>query len=352
MKYNRLTLSIVIALAASSFFLASCGKKEAAKNETKERASQVVNVKTETVVLTDFTETVQVSGTVASFEDVKIPAEEGGRVVKWLVEKGARVKKGQVLAQMDDALLKAGYDAANAAYKIAETNFQKQQKVFAEQGISDLQIKTFEYQRDAAKAQSDLMKSRWEKMQVKSPIDGVLNNRFVNAGEMIGPGMPIAHVVNMNRLKVAAGIPERYANSFKVGDAVRFTVDAIPGETFAGKVGFAAASINRDNRTLPTEIFVTAANQKLKPDMIAVIKVTLSSRPNCVVVSEDYIQKSDQNRFVVFVDNHGIAEERHIKVGATNGGKVLVEEGLKEGDHVITLGFQNVANGQKIKVEN
>jgi membrane fusion protein, multidrug efflux system len=352
MKHHHWIYYTIIALAPSIILFSACGKKDSTKGDAKDKNNQIVNVKTAPVELSDFTEVVQITGTVASFEDVKVPAEEGGRVMKWLLEKGAHVAKGQIIAQLDDALLKAGYDAANAAYKIAQTNFEKQQKVFAEQGISELQIKTFEYQRDAAKAQSDLMKSRWEKMQVKSPIEGILNNRFVNTGEMIGPGMPIAHVVNVNRLKISAGVPERYANSFKVGDEVRFTVDAIPGETFTGKVGFAAAAINRDNRTLPAEIFVTATRQKLKPDMIASLKIVLSSRPNSIVISEDYMQKADLNRFVVFVDNNGIAEERTIKIGSVNGGKVLVESGLKEGERLITLGFQNVANGQKINVQN
>jgi membrane fusion protein, multidrug efflux system len=351
MKRRWITYTL-IGITPAIIFFTSCGNKDSEKNGTKEKNNQIVNVKTTPVLLEDFTEVIQITGTVASFEDVKIPAEEGGRVVKWLVEKGAHVARGQVLAQLDDALLKAGYDAANAAYKIAQTNFEKQQKVFAEQGISDLQMKTFEYQRDAAKAQADLMKARWDKMQIKSPIDGILNNRFLNAGEMIGPGMPIAHVVNMNRLKITAGIPERYANSFKVGDEVNFTIDAIPGETFTGKVGFAAAAINRDNRTLPAEIFVTSAHQKLKPEMIASLRIVLSSRPHSIVISEDYMQKADLNRFVVFVDNNGVAEERRIKIGAVNGGKVLVEEGLKEGEQLITLGYQNVANGQKIKAQN
>ncbi len=268
-----------------------------------------------------------------------------------LVPKGAHVKAGQPIAQIDDALLRAAFDAANAQYLIAQTNYEKQKKVYDEQALSELQLKTFEYQRDAAKAGADLARARLDKLTIKSPIAGILDARLIDAGEMVGPGVPVAHVVNLGALKVEVGVPERYSSNLSVGDPVQLRVDALPGETFRGGIKFVGAAVNRDSRSIPVEISI-AGGGKLKPDMIATASVTLGMKKNCIVISQDYLQTVDKDRTVVYVENNGVAEERVLTLGGTDGNNVLVLAGLNAGDRLITLGFQNVAGGQKLVVEN
>ena len=281
-----------------------------------------------------------------------VPSDEGGRVLAWLVPLGARVRSGQVLAQLDSAIVRATYDAAVAQYRIAQTNFEKQQKVYEEQGISELQLKTLQYQRDAARAQMDMARARLDRTRIKSPINGILNARLVEAGEMSGPGLPIAHVVNSDRLKIVAGIPERYANSFRSGDKVRFTVDALPGESFAGSIRFVGAAVNKDNRSIPVEVDIAAHGGRLKPEMIAKMLVTLGSRTQSIVVPEDYVSRTDRDSFVAYVEEDGVARERTLRIGASSKGSMLILEGLAAGDRLITLGYQNVADGQRVVVKN
>jgi len=349
--FKAVILSIIV--LSAGIFTAGCGNSnaETPKKETPD-ANQAINVKTMEIIPETFNEVIHITGSIASYEDVMVPAEEGGRVVEWLVPRGASVRAGQVIARLDDALMKSGYLAADAQYKIAQTNFEKQQKVYEENGISELQAKTSEFQRDAAKAQADLSKARLEKMSIKSPINGIVDARLVHAGEMIGLGMPIAHIVNLGRLKVEAGIPERYASSFKVGDHVAFSIDALPGEKFRGNIVFVGSAVNRDNRAIPVEVSVTQKAGRLKPDMIAAMDVTLDAVPNAIVIHEDYVQNVDLNKFVVFVAEGNTAHERVITISANNDGKILVKSGLKAGEKLITLGFQNVTDGQTISIQN
>jgi membrane fusion protein, multidrug efflux system len=350
MKRTFAPASLLAAAAILMLAVPAC-KKSPATATGKASNTQTVTVKAMDIVPQSFAEHIRLTGSLASYDDIMVPAEEGGRVLEWTAPKGASVKKGQVIAKMDDAVLHAAFDAANAQYLLAEANYTKQKKVFEEQAISDLQMKSFEYQRDAAKAGADLAKARWDKMQIKSPVDGVLNNRFVDAGEMIGPGMPVAHVVSSGRLKITAGVPERYTGAVKVGEVVRFTVDAFPKEEFAGKIIFVGAAVSRDNRSIPIEIQVTSGVGKLKPDMIASLEIMLAAKPGCIVIPDDYIQQVDKGAHVVYVAVNDVAEERRITMGGTNDGSVLVLSGLKAGEKLITLGFQNVANGQRISVQ-
>jgi membrane fusion protein, multidrug efflux system len=348
---KRTSALLFFFLATASLLLTQQACKESAADETgKAINNQSVDVKVMQIVTQPFAERIRLTGTLASYDDIMVPAEEGGRLVEWKVAKGASVAKGQVIARLDDAVLRAAYDAANAQFQLADVNYTKQKKVFEEQAISDLQMKSFEYQRDAAKAGADLARARWEKTSIKAPVNGILNNRFVDEGEMIGPGMPVAHVVSTGRLKVVAGVPERYTGAFRVGDAVRFTVDAFPRETFKGKVVFVGAAVMRDNRSIPVEVQVTSGSGRLKPDMIASMDIMLAARPDCIVVPEDYVQQVDKGTHVVYVDAGGIAQERKITIGGTNDGSILVLSGLRPGERLITLGFQNVADGQKITV--
>ena len=98
-------------------------------------------MKVEKIQLKDFVETIRLTGFVESLNNVVVPSEEGGRVMEWKAEKGAHVRKDQILAQIDDALLKAGYDAALASYNMANVNYEKQKAAFEEQAVSALQLK-------------------------------------------------------------------------------------------------------------------------------------------------------------------------------------------------------------------
>lgn len=345
------TVLLLVLVAAGAF--SGCGENnaESAPADAKVEAP-AVTVSVTTLETEAFDEIIDVTGTIASYEDVMVPSDEGGRVLTWAVPLGARVRVGQVLVQLDTAIVRATYDAALAQYLIAQTNYEKQKKVFEEQGISELQLKTLQYQRDAARAQMDMAKARLERTRIKSPISGMLNARLVEAGEMSAPGLPIANVVNTDRLKVEAGIPERYANSFRVGDRVSFSVDAMPGETFGGSIRFVGAAVNPDNRSIPVEVDVTGHGGRLKPDMIARMHVTLGAKAQSIVVPEDYVSRTDRDEFVAYVEEDGVARERKLRIGASSRGRVLILDGLNAGDRLITLGYQNVADGQRVIVKN
>jgi membrane fusion protein, multidrug efflux system len=350
---KRSYFSMIAAVAVLvTIVLSSCGGDAAnSAMENKGNGEQnPVTVSVMEIQASDFSEILQLTGTIASFEDINVPSDEGGRVLQWLVPRGAAVRKGQTLVQLDSAIARATYDAALAQFNIASNNYERQKRVFEQQGISELQLNTLQYQRDAAKAQMDMALERLARTRIKSPINGTLNMRYVETGEMSAPGMPIAHIVNTDRLKIDAGVPERYAGSFAKGDKVEFTVDAFPEESYTGTVGFIAAAVNKDNRSIPVEIFITSAGGRLKPEMIAALRLTLGSRSNVIAIPEDYVLKTNIDEFVVYIVDGDVARERNVTLGPWSQGRVLITDGLEAGDKLITIGFQNVADGQPVLV--
>jgi membrane fusion protein, multidrug efflux system len=315
---------------------------------------QPIDVKIEILKPSRFIDAIQVAGTVKAFEDVNISPEEGGVIKEWKVQKGQHVKKGDLIVVLKDEVIKAGYDGAEAQYQMAELNVDKQQKVYDQQGISDLQMKNLQYGRDAAKANADLMKARWERTQIRSTIDGVLENtpmgNLLNEGEYAPPGQPIARVVNNSMVKIQVEVPELYSGTLPVGIPAVITFDALPGDTLKGRVSFVSSAVSAANRTMQVEIYLKNPFRKLKPEMTAKAKLLRKVKDNAILVSENIIQLVDRDRTIVFVENNGTAEERRLKLGGRQGIMLEVLDGLKSGDHLIITGYQKLVNGTPVVI--
>jgi len=297
-----------------------------------------------------FRETLQLTGTIKAVDDITVSTEEGGVLKEWQVVRGATVEAGQLIALINDDVLKPAYDAAFAQYKTAELNFEKQKKVFDEAAVSELQMKSAEYARDAAKAQADLAQARWDRTRVKSPISGVVEDRLADAGELLPPGYPVARVVSLSRVKAVINVPERYAGTIAHGARVSVTVTAYPGERFEGVVSFVGAAVNPDNRSLPVEVMIGNAGRRLKPDMIARAVIAQSAEREALLVNESVLLQIDADTYALFVEKDGRAVRRTVTLGARSGSSAEVLTGLSTGDRLIVSGTQNLYDGQPVSV--
>jgi len=345
---NIVQRSALILLATlTTLVLFSCGKSGGEAGAPK---VQPINVKVEILKPQRLVDGIIVAGTVKAYEDVSLSPEEGGVVKEWKAKKGQTVKKGDLIVVLKDEVIKAGYDAADAQYKMAALNLEKQQKVFDQQGISELQIKNLEYGRDAAKANADLMKARWERTQLRSPIDGYVDNTIPNEGDFAPPGMPLARIVNSSLIKVQADVPELYSGSVSVGAPAVITFDALPKDTLRGKVSFVGSTVSSANRALQVEIVVSNPARRIKSEMVAKVRLVRETKNNALLISENIVQLVDRDRSVVYVENGGKAEERQLKFGGRQGILLEVLQGLNAGDRLIVSGYQKVINGSPVNV--
>jgi len=345
---SKLQILLMIAILALGFALMSCGKSGAGNNNVDK--VQPVNVKIEILKPVRLVDGIQVAGTVKASEDVNITPEEGGIVKEWKAKKGQAVKKGDLVCILKDEVIKAGYDAAEAQYKMADLNLEKQQKVFDQQGISELQLKNLMYGRDAAKANADLMKARWERTQLRSPFDGIVDNTIPNEGDFAPPGVPIARIVNTSIIKIQADVPELHSGSVLPGTQAIISFDALPQDTLRGKVNFVGSTVSPSNRALQVEIVLPNPRHRIKSEMVAKVKLLRETKANAILISENIVQLVDRDRSIVYVENAGKAEERRVKLGGRQGNLVEVLEGLNAGDHLIIIGFQKVINGSPVIV--
>jgi membrane fusion protein (multidrug efflux system) len=343
---NSMRILLVLTALGMVLLFTGCGKADTGNGQTL----QPVNVRIETVVPCLLEDAIQVAGTVKAFEDANMSPEEGGVIKEWKATKGQSVKKGDLIVVMKDDMLKAGWDAAQAQYNMANLNLEMQRKVFEEKGISELQFKNLQYSRDAAKANAELMKARWEHTQFRSPIDGVVDNTIPNVGDFAPPGIPIARIVNTTVVKIQAEVPEMYAGSIPVGIPAIITFDALPQDTLFGNVKFVGSTVSAANRTLAIEIIVPNPLAKLKPEMVAKVRLLRETKAQALLISENIVQLVDRDRTIVYVENGGKAEERRLTIGGRQGIKLEVLDGLKAGDHLIITGQHKVVDGSPVVV--
>ena len=340
-------VSTAVLILTVGVFFSACRKGGTPGNGNK---VQPVDVRIEILKPSRLLDGVEIAGAAKAYEEVNLSPEEGGVVKEWKAQKGQQVKKGDLVVVLKDEVIRAGYDAAQAQYKMAELNFQKQEKVFDQQAISELQYKNLQYARDAARANAELMKARWERTQLRSPINGVVDNTYPNEGEFAPPGVPIAHLVNIASIKVQAEVPELYADAIHLGTPAVVTFDAVPGDTLSGKVSFLSSSLSTANRSLVVEIILSNPLRKVKPEMVAKVSLLRETKTNALMVSESIVQLVDRDRTIIYVENGGKAEERRLRLGGRQGNKVEVLEGLNPGDHVIIAGYQKLVDGTPVVV--
>ncbi len=329
---------------------AGCSKTPDTPPAETASSSPATLVRVQEIRLEPFAELLSIAGVVKALDDVLLSAEEAGVLKEWKAAKGQYVRKGAIIALLNDDVLRPSFLAAEAQYKNAEMNYQKQANVYAEQGISELQFKSAEYARDAAKAQADLARARWERTRVKSPVDGILDDHLVDEGEMTSPGAPVARIVNIDRVRIQVNVPERYASTLRTGAMLQLSVLAYPDETFRGKITHVGATVSADNRTIVVESIITNPRRKLKPEMIAKSEIARSQARDVILVRENLVQQMDQGLYVLFIEQNGKAIQRKVTLGAHIDGRVEVSSGLAVGDRLIISGFEQIADGQPVTV--
>lgn len=349
-RMKRMTSYASVLLVAGT--LSSCGnsKSEQTDHAPGQVEKERISVQVAEVRLEPFSETLLLTGYVKSVDDVLISTEEGGILRSWEKERGAAVSKGEILAVMNDDVLRPMYETAKAQFAIAELTFQKQLNVFREQGISEVTLKTTEYSRDAARAQMELALNRLERTRIRTPFDGILDDRLVDEGELAPPGSPIARVVNLDRMKVVVNVPESQAGIVRRGAMVEVSVSAFPGELFPGKVSFVGSAVVADNRTVPIEIAVPNTQRRFKPDMIARVRLVSSGQRQAFLVPQALVQRIDQSRSVLYLEKDGRAVQRTVITGVRTGEKIQVVDGLHEGERLIVAGSGDLYDGVELQV--
>jgi membrane fusion protein, multidrug efflux system len=356
MKRNYLILVILV----SALTMFACEDEAntnsntgAGTNSNGQQRERLVPVETITLERSGFDDIAYLTGTVEALEDALIASETSGRVQS-IKERGSIVSKDEIIARIDDSIIRSGFEAAQAQFELAEDAFRRQTALHADSIISTLEYNSALAARDQAQAQLDQARKQLRDANIAAPFNGRIEERFVKEGELVGPGAPIARIVNTDRVKLVAGVPERFAGDIREGSLVNVKFRSYNIDDREARVTFAGNMINPDTRSYPVEIEISNPRRMLKPEMVADLQILRRVVDDSIIIPRSAIVRDEEgpNVFVLRNGNNGrqTAQLVSITTGVTSGALVQVLEGLEDGDEVVISG-QNILNqGDRVSI--
>ena len=356
-------LTVLLALVAA-MVLAGCGNES---NDAQGAAQEVRAVRVETLVLspTSFEDVIQITGSVEALDDATLSAQASGTVVA-LAPLGSTVGAGGTIAQLDPAMSRsavqqaqAQVESAQAQFDLAEDNFERNEPLYSDSVISAVEWENVRAQYNQARAALAQAKASLSQAQeqlrqsrVTAPFTGTVEEHFAELGEQVTPGRQIARVINTSRVKVVAGVPERYAADIEPGTPVMVDFKAYAGSNVRSEVDFVGRAIDPQSRTFPVEIQLPNPTGTFKPEMVAQVYVTRQEIEEALVVPRSAIVRDEDGDSVFLVEREGenaVAVKTPVTLGAGYGGQVVVTN-LQAGDEVIVLGQSNLTQGDRVQV--
>jgi membrane fusion protein (multidrug efflux system) len=324
---------------------------ELAKSDTT-KDDKLKVVEAAPIVPQTFTHFIEVQAKVEGDEDVTLSAEMPGTVTSVLVKAGDKVSKGQVLATLEDRAIRQQLDGMKAQLDMAVTMYNRQKNLWDQKIGSEVQFIQASTQKESMEKQYAALQEQWDMTRIKSPINGTVDLVSIKIGSAVAPGFPSIRVVNLTNMKVKAEIAESYISKVKSGcDAVIYFPD-IKKEVNT-KLTYSGQAINPLNRTFNVEVRLNPKDGEYHPNQVAVLKIADYTAPNVFVVPVGVVQKSTDGEFVyVASEEKGkmLAKRKMVSSGMTYNGLAEIKSGLSPGDKVITIGYQNVIEGDAVKL--
>lgn len=355
-KINRLLIMNKKILYAPLLFLLMISLSSCSEFDEEDPANgnnvRTVAVETITIVEDAFEDYIRLSGTVEAIEDAVISAETSGRILH-IVERGAQLSEGDILARLDDRVITAQYNSARTSYQLAEQTYERFERLHADSIISTQDFQNAQAQRDQARAQLDQAEKQLRDVNIEAPFNGRVEERLVQRGELTSPGQPIARIVDASTVRFLTGIPERYANEIGVDSPVMATIRSLPGVKVDSKISYISNIIDPDTRTFTAEIEVNNRDYTIKPEMIVDLRVRRKTIENAIIIPRTSVLRDEDgvNIFVASEENgHKVARIKKIETGHASGALIEIVSGLNDGDEVIVSGMRNLSDGDRLNI--
>lgn len=328
--------------------------KEIEKKEVGKRASLVT---TTTIEDTTFKHYIEVQGNVETDENIIIYPEYSGVLTAVYVEEGQRVSKGQRLAKIDDGGLGSQLAQLEAQASLAKTTYERQKRLWDQKIGSEIQYLEAKTNYDASQASVNQMKSQLGKTVITAPFSGVVDDIIAEQGQVVTPGQTaVIRLVNLSDMYVNASIPESYLGKVNKGTDVLVDISSI-GESYEGQIKQVGNFVNPDNRTFNVKVGIPNPDNKVKPNLIATVKINDYTAQNAIVIPQNVIQQNAAGDNIAFIydsktDTTGVAKQVVLKTGMSQGDDVEITEGLKDGEILILDGARALRQDQKIRAKD
>jgi len=304
----------------------------------------------------EFNHYLELQGNVSTKNLLVLYPEYSGVLSKVYVKEGQKVKKGQILAKIDDAGMSQQVAQLQIQSDLAKTTFERQKRLWDQKigsEIQYLQAKTgYESQQKAVnQAQSQLAKT-----VVRAPFSGIIDDVITEQGSVVAPGQSqLMRIVNLDDMYIETDVPENYITNVTKDKNVNVEFPVL-GKTISAKIRQAGDFINPANRTFKVEIAVPNKDKSIKPNLTAKLKINDYTNKKALLLPQSIISENAEGQQYVYVitkkngNQEAIAKKVIIETGKTQGDVIEVLKGINNGDEIINEGARNVKDGQTVKI--
>ncbi len=305
---------------------------------------------------------------------ISISPNIAGKISHILVVPGQRVRKGQLIATLNDQQLRAQLLQANAPQKaalnavtqakisleLAEKNLSRAEALFEKDIVAEKDVVTARSQALLAKSQVEAAEAKVSEAmlapahlttqmaftKVYSPISGVVAHRFLNVGNAADPSTPIAHIVNLDKVMINANMPADSAANPRAGQSASITTVAEPGVIYHGKIESISPTVDTVNNTISIEILANNDHSRLKEGQQVTVSILTSSAIAVLVPTTAIVPgQDDPSENYIYTVKKGKVNRTRVTLGQKRNGHTAVLDGLNEGDEIVTSGAYGIRDG-------
>jgi membrane fusion protein (multidrug efflux system) len=298
-------------------------------------------------------EDAQAVGTLRSRQGVMLRPEVSGRISRFGFADGQRVRRGQLLVQLDDTLQAAQLRQAEALAGIARTNLQRNRELVAQNFVSQSVVDQSAASLEVAVAQVALAQAQLSRMKILAPFDGVAGIRSVDVGDYVKDGADLVNIEDTTQVWVDFRLPERYLAQLRPGQQVEVALDAMPGRSFRAQIDALDSQLDANGRSLLVRARLANPDGALRTGMFARTRTLLAVRDSALVVPEEALVPQGGKQYLIKVVDGAqgkVSQRLEARIGVRVPGKVEILNGVAEGDVVVTAGQGRLLRGDGLPV--
>jgi len=368
-RLGRIPTLILLGAAAAAAACSSQGASQSADAPAAASTRPPVAVSVASVSQASILESVEVVGTLVPKYSAEVKSEVTATVTDVYVTEWVPVRKGDRLARFDTTEVEAGIaalKAVEAQARVAEARARREYEraqqlkefgLITPQNFDDAKsaVEAAEAATAAAAAQIRTAQARLAKSLLRAPMDGVVAFRGVNVGDRVenmGGNTPLFRIVDNRLLDLTVSVPSTRLAEVKVGQAIEFSTDALPGRTFTGKVMFINPAIDEASRSARVVAEVVNRDGALKGGSFAKGRIVVASREGVLQVPREALLNWDleQRTADIFVVTGDQVDKRVVRTGTRTGTSIEIVSGVQAGEQVVTRGGFAIRPGDRIAV--
>ncbi len=319
--------------------------------ESKNVAAVPVHV---TVVqYTNFKHYLDVTAKIQPIEDAFVNPKTNGEVKKIYVKEGDYVKKGQLLAELDDQIIKNNIEQIKTQLELADSLYQKQKKLY-EQGVaSEIQYLQAKNRKETLEKNLSSLQTQLQYTKITAPFDGIVDQINIKVGELASPAMRAIYLVNLSKMKAVANLSVKYLPNVKKGTPIELRFEVYPDLVIKSHINYVGNFIDPTTNTFKIEATFNNPQNKIKPNMSATMRFVEFKSNKAIAIPTRILNQDTKGWYVFTIKRHDgqtLAKKQYINLGQISTTKALVLDGLKPGDTVITDGYNLVRDGSVVRI--